>query len=415
MHRRPKGFATCAGPSFPVTMESFLREILAWDFPDAMRDGCQGSDPELASLAVPERFRNLVDYQRAWFPLCLEEVRARGHRSASQRSSLRAFLSRYIILPPTQLRAQAVSQVSESGPGVVITSMLRRRAATYVRGARTGPEQEVNLSIAPGGSGPILKLIASLARPSEAGPVDEPPGASQHAGHARGVTRRFPVDLMMPSQLVLLSTVKNPLQAGSEAQGSHCLALTTARLRDSVELQVHRSRWNLHGQTTMFAMPLFSLVSAVREFTALLEVKQTKLLPHLLAAEKRIPSGGASSGASLSQREPGGRIEGGLDGFNDSQRAAIVDAATQEGFTLVKGPPGTGKTSTLIMLLNRLHTQEYQRYYEELLRVAESNDSDAGTEARLLGRGGMRGGGRNREIALAISPFSRSRGGSSAE
>ena len=83
-----------------------------------------------------------------------------------------------------------------------------------------------------------------------------------------------------------------------------------------------------------------------------------------------------------------------MDGFNDSQRAAIVDAATQEGFTLVKGPPGTGKTSTLIMLLNRLHTQEYQRYYEELLRVAESNDSDTNNEARLLGRGGMRGGGR---------------------
>lgn len=85
-HRRPKGPPSCAAPSFPVTMESFLREILAWDFPDAMRNGCHGSNPEAASLAVPERFSNAIEYQRAWFPLCLEEVRARRHRKASWRA-----------------------------------------------------------------------------------------------------------------------------------------------------------------------------------------------------------------------------------------------------------------------------------------------------------------------------------------
>ena len=89
------------------------------------------------------------------------------------------------------------------------------------------------------------------------------------------------------------------------------------------------ARWNLHGQANMFATPLTSLVSAVREFTALLEVRQAKLLPHLLAAEKRITSGGASSEASLSQRAPETRSEGILDGFNESQRAAIEDAATR--------------------------------------------------------------------------------------
>lgn len=344
-----------------------------------------------------------------------------GARASAQKGELacaghtdpRAFLLR------AQLRAQAVSEVSESGPGVVFVGE-RAKAGNNARRARAGPEQEVNLLSAPGSNGPILKLIASLVRPSDAGAA-EPAGASRHAGQARGGTRRFPAELMMPSQLVLLSTVKNPLQA-STAEGSHCLALTTMRVRDSVELQVHRSRWNLHGQANMFATPLTSLVSAVREFTALLEVRQAKLLPHLLAAEKRITSGGASSEASLSQRAPETRSEGILDGFNESQRAAIEDAATQKGFTLVKGPPGTGKTSTLIMLLNTLHRQEYQRFYDEVLRVAESNDSDADTEARLgRGRGGrgersggMRSGARNRErrrrfsvVQLALLQFSR--------
>ena len=36
------------------------------------------------------------------------------------------------------------------------------------------------------------------------------------------------------------------------------------------------------------------------------------------------------------------------------------------GFTLVKGPPGTGKTTTLKGLLNLIHIREFSRYYEEI-------------------------------------------------
>eukprot|EP00644_Phytophthora_capsici_P004094 jgi/Phyca11/557343/estExt2_Genewise1Plus.C_PHYCAscaffold_1070047 len=62
--------------------------------------------------------------------------------------------------------------------------------------------------------------------------------------------------------------------------------------------------------------------------------------------------------------------------FNESQREAITAAATSEGFTLIKGPPGTGKTTTLKGLLNSLHLREYNRYYNAVLDVARRPDNE---------------------------------------
>ncbi len=47
--------------------------------------------------------------------------------------------------------------------------------------------------------------------------------------------------------------------------------------------------------------------------------------------------------------------------LNPSQKFAVEWAATHEGFTLIKGPPGTGKTTTLTALLNAIHVREYNR------------------------------------------------------
>ncbi|CAM9197713.1 unnamed protein product [Phaeothamnion confervicola] len=45
--------------------------------------------------------------------------------------------------------------------------------------------------------------------------------------------------------------------------------------------------------------------------------------------------------------------------FNQSQVEAIAAAATGEGLTLIKGPPGTGKTTTLKAILNAIHQKQY--------------------------------------------------------
>jgi senataxin len=62
--------------------------------------------------------------------------------------------------------------------------------------------------------------------------------------------------------------------------------------------------------------------------------------------------------------------------FNESQQEAIAAAATSHGFTLIKGPPGTGKTTTLKGLLNSLHLREYSRYYNAVLDVARRPDNE---------------------------------------
>ena len=49
----------------------------------------------------------------------------------------------------------------------------------------------------------------------------------------------------------------------------------------------------------------------------------------------------------------------------------VVAAATHDGFVLIKGPPGTGKTTTLLALLNSLYLREYNTYYETLLKKGE--------------------------------------------
>ena len=97
MHRRPKGFATCAGPSFPVTMESFLREILAWDFPELsveyLRKGDhKGREPMSFDT---ERARNIIagGQKSALATHFREAVSRRTGVSSERRSLLREFLA----------------------------------------------------------------------------------------------------------------------------------------------------------------------------------------------------------------------------------------------------------------------------------------------------------------------------------
>lgn len=53
---------------------------------------------------------------------------------------------------------------------------------------------------------------------------------------------------------------------------------------------------------------------------------------------------------------------------NASQLHAVSTALKcTRGFTLIMGPPGTGKSSTIISLLNSIHIREYNRYFASLL------------------------------------------------
>jgi hypothetical protein len=59
----------------------------------------------------------------------------------------------------------------------------------------------------------------------------------------------------------------------------------------------------------------------------------------------------------------------GFSRFNRNQMQALASAtSTEDGFVLIKGPPGTGKTTTITGLLNALHVFGYHEHYQNILQ-----------------------------------------------
>jgi senataxin len=73
--------------------------------------------------------------------------------------------------------------------------------------------------------------------------------------------------------------------------------------------------------------------------------------------------------------------------MNASQLQAITASAKEYGsggFTLIKGPPGTGKSTTLVSILNALHLRQYQEYYESIERIVTESDASTYYEELAL-------------------------------
>jgi DNA polymerase III delta prime subunit len=69
-------------------------------------------------------------------------------------------------------------------------------------------------------------------------------------------------------------------------------------------------------------------------------------------------------------------------GLNRSQHEAIRAAALgEQSFELIHGPPGTGKTKTILALLNVLHISKYQEYYDAYLRALAPPSATAASRA----------------------------------
>lgn len=66
--------------------------------------------------------------------------------------------------------------------------------------------------------------------------------------------------------------------------------------------------------------------------------------------------------------------------FNSSQLKAIEISSKRDGFVLIQGPPGSGKTSTILGILNSIHLREYNRFYKHAI---EAMLSEEGLQCRL--------------------------------
>ena len=156
--------------------------------------------------------------------------------------------------------------------------------------------------------------------------------------------------------------------------------------RDSLDgllLKVSKRWWATVGEKDMYLWKLGSNITALREFTALCRVETIPLRRNLFGqnlvddAHKKIATHDnprdmldAMGGVNALGKGFTNYVK---EKFNPSQLAAISASANQYGeggFTLIKGPPGTGKTLTLVAVLNSLHIRQFNKYYEEVRRIA---------------------------------------------
>jgi hypothetical protein len=61
--------------------------------------------------------------------------------------------------------------------------------------------------------------------------------------------------------------------------------------------------------------------------------------------------------------------EGVADSTTTDSSSSSTNRKQSCGFSLVVGPPGTGKTSTVLGILNSLHVRQYNKYYAKVLEV----------------------------------------------
>jgi hypothetical protein len=117
-------------------------------------------------------------------------------------------------------------------------------------------------------------------------------------------------------------------------------------------------------------------ISTIRELVAVLSIRRVHacLLPAILnPGTAMVPTEqmiclGQYEATTYRRFLPSGAYKDHLcKRFNASQRSAIDAAVCSAGFTLIQGPPGSGKTSTILGILNTLHLTLYAMYHDALL------------------------------------------------
>ncbi|ETI35874.1 hypothetical protein L917_17102 [Phytophthora nicotianae] len=319
------------------TLDNFFDEILEWKFYEALRrevqgshslnianDGSEEGEVEVEVEKVPSKFRSYEHYFSVWKPLALEEV-----------------------------QAQTINAVTTDRPNPIPVT-VKGFGATFISKSckiRVDPKKQ-NI-----------------------------PGMRRKGGWDH-LNELFMNDLVLISpdqdyfRKALASSKGVKIEAnGEDAQdtssvGFLAIVATQRASKEGLTMTILRSGLGaLEKEENIYLFKLNNLITSVREFRALCDCSHYGLLPLLLSGEHKqgtmqLDSLGLKYVQWLSRT------------FNDSQREAITAAATSEGFTLIKGPPGTGKTTTLKGLLNSLHLREYNRYYNAVLDVARRPDSE---------------------------------------
>ncbi|KAF4635788.1 hypothetical protein G7Y89_g2302 [Cudoniella acicularis] len=165
-------------------------------------------------------------------------------------------------------------------------------------------------------------------------------------------------DLKMSERdIVLLSKSNDPM---NNPQEPHCLARVdrTTRKKDAIEVTYRVSRniepaflQALFPNGKIHAVKIADMTTTQREFAALSSLEYYDLCYEVLEAKPSPLQKYSSDKISLISTKYS---------LNRGQAKAILSANDNDGFTLIQGPPGSGKTKTIVAMVGALLTPTLQ-------------------------------------------------------
>ena len=329
----------------------------------------ENNEANTKKACLPDTFESVTQYKALWAPLLIEEAKA-------------------------QIMSEVVAAQSSPNTSWIQNAHLTKGCevkAEVSTSARTSSDYE--------GESSLMEptVIVRLKRGASIG------------------CQIFPNDLLLfspTSSAVELALRGIAFEAASKPSSSHLkgrFGFVGRALNhrsgsvDGLLVRVSQKLWTQFSSLNqLFVIKIGSNVTAVREFNALTRVDKLPLNKYLLDGKLHAKQDGQQLEGEVLDELPAGFQTFLKSKANSSQLNAISAAAREYGeggFTLIKGPPGkftlcihscimcvacidvltlvtgTGKSTTLVSILNALHLRQYQEYYTTIERVATEEDT----------------------------------------
>ena len=340
-----------------------------------------------AGKPLPDTFDSARQYMALWAPLCLNEAKA-------------------------QLLSEAISDIpywsskKEKGPFPVLVEPLKRDIGSG--------GDHITVMVRPQNNNMTqseLERVSPSFKPNDVVVLVKDESTMNQA--ARGSLE----------ESIFCMSSSSSTSGGGRRLGIVGHTESTRRTVDGLWIKVSRKHWTSFGRKNMCLVNIGSNITALREFNALCRIPTIPLLNYMLGKDLVVnddDSNSADGGeqmkqprqprktkskANMMQRMGGssalgkGFVAYAKKKFNPSQLLAISASAAEYGeggLTLIKGPPGSGKTTTLVAVLNSLHIRQFNKYYSMLSDIAKSESVNKGHQ--------MNDASRNKPRLLVCAP-----------